>query len=273
MRIWYRFLVVDFWVDNANRVSNLVCITITYFLPKFSKTLLILICTYIGIYAQEQKDFSQLKLQAINTYKKAFKNHQLLQQGKEYGYFYSNVKGNYVLGDSVGSLKYDGIFYPEVDLHYDTYNDLVLVRNNQAGGRRYLIIKQAKVEAFTINGIMFIHLQEPIDSLIETGIYQLAFDQNGMRLLVKKRKTLDKNTSRLPTEIKVAQFVSSDIHYLNTPTKTFQIKNKRDLFDAFQHQERIKAYIKSEKIRFTPQKEEFTNQIIKILIFNHKQYH
>ncbi len=226
---------------------------------------LFMVCLMLGgmltVCGQKNSAFEQAK----EAYTAAYGNNQLLANGKVYGYLYPQVAGKHYLSDEIGNLSYDGALYPRVDLHYDLYNDLVFVRNFQGGADRFLILRQDRVTAFRIGNQQFVRLLEAPDSLMEVGIHQLAFDQNGMKLYVKKRLKLDKNPSSLPGGVR-AEFLLEDTHYLiraNAPAVI--LKNKKDLLTALSDFPDVKALMKSKQIFLTPRKEGFTNQLVQVL--------
>lgn len=226
---------------------------------------LFMVCLMLGgiltVCGQKNSAFEQAK----EAYTAAYGNNQLLANGKVYGYLYPQVAGKHYQSDASGNLFYDGAGYPRVDLHYDLYNDLVFVKNFQGGADRFLILRQDRIVNFRIENRQYVRLLEAPDSLMETGIHQLAFDQNGMKLYVKKRLKLDENPSSLPGGVR-AEFLVADIHYLireNAPAAI--IKNKRDLLLALSDFPDVKALMKSNQIFLTPRKESFTNQLVQVL--------
>lgn len=226
---------------------------------------LFMVCLMLGglltVYGQRNSAFEQAK----EAYTAAYGNNQLLANGKVYGYLYPQIAGKHFLSDASGNLSYDGADYPRVNLHYDLYNDLVFVKNFQGGADRFLILRQDRVTAFRIGNRQFVRLLEAPDSLMDVGIHQLAFDQNGMKLYVKKRLKLDENPSSLPGGVR-AEFLLADTHYLireNMPARI--IRNKKDLLLALSDFPDVKKRLKSNQIFITPRKEGFTGQLVQVL--------
>lgn len=226
---------------------------------------LFMVCLMLGgmltVCGQKNSAFEQAK----EAYTAAYGNNQLLANGKVYGYLYPQIAGKHFLSDASGNLSYDGALYPSVDLHYDLYNDLVFVKNFQGGADRFIILRQDRVTDFRLGIRQFVRLLKAPNSLMEAGIHQLAFDQNGMKLYVKKHLKLDKNPSSLPGGVR-AEFLVADTHYLlreNAPAMI--LKNKKDFLLALSDFPDVKALMKSKQIFLTPRKEGFTNQLVQVL--------
>ena len=211
---------------------------------------------------QGQQIDIQEKAEAI--YAQSFDPEQALKNGKQYGYFYPSSEGRHFMHDAEGSIHYDGNWYHDVDLYYDMYNQLVLVRNYQGGGRQYLIPRQDYIKAFEMEGQRFDFFRHPPDSSMTPGFYAELFNRKGTRLFVKRNRELDQNRSRRPGD-KRTRFVLADEHYLLDSTGAHIISNKKELFEAMGNNPGLLAHIKSRRIRLRPKESLFTEQIVSIL--------
>ena len=216
------------------------------------------------ILAQTNANPTPHKTLARQLYLKTFDPDLALKHGKQYGYFYPHSEGKHFLNDPEGSLRYDGANYKNVDIYYDMYNQLLLVRNYQAGGRQYLILKQERVESFNLGGNQYYKFEVLPDTLMKAGYYRLAFERGDTQLLVKQQRELDENRSRQPGTAR-SSFVVADIHYLIRPSGVVIIKNKKELLQLFQNPDEIEHFLKADKIRVKPKEATFTEQIVLLL--------
>ena len=197
-------------------------------------------------------------------YLKAFDPDLPLKHGKQYGYFYPHSEGKHFVNDPQASLRYDGANYKNVDIYYDMHNQLILVRNYQAGGRQYVILQQEKVESFQLNGKQYYYFEALPDTFMKPGYYQIAYEQGDTQLYVRQHRKLDENRSRQPGAAR-SSFVIADIHYLIRPSGVQIIKSRKDLIQLFQHPDEVEAFLKDDKIRLKPREEVFTAQIVLLL--------
>lgn len=205
---------------------------------------------------------------AWQVYEQAIEKNQLISQGKVYGYLYPQASGSHYIMDEKeeGRLVYDGLTYKNMALYYDMYNDLIFFSTKQDGLQRYLILDQQKISAYQIGDLHFIHLFSSPDTMVKKGLYQLAFEQGAIRLLVKKRKELIRDAGQMAGQ-KRYKFVNADVHYLFKQEGLFIIKRKKDLLKAFGNHSELKSFIKKEGIRLKANRGDFTSQLVRALMY------
>ena len=212
----------------------------------------------------------QARLEAFRT--QFIPDDRSLKNGKEYAYFYSQVKGThyYQSSDNNGSLKYDGSWYKDQLLTYDILNDLLVISVKGEQSQRYLIVNPYKLEEFEMLGDKFRNLRASQDSMMRPGIYQVAYEKGALTYYIKHRKETKLDTYAY-VRSRMYRFISSQTHYLVVNGKAHVLKGKRDLFHALGKDEGVKEFIQKNKLRLGTDREDFTRNIIQVLEYYHSE--
>lgn len=188
---------------------------------------------------------------------------QQIKQGKQYHYYYPNIKGHQYWGNSVyetGTLTYEGISYQEVLLKYDNYNNLLVTTVVQNGLTNDIILDNSRIQGFIIHDQQFIHIVDGT-GLLAPDFYILAFPGTEVQLYIKTQKTIVGNTGR-PGEL-LKKFVQKDSHILLVEGEQYFVNNRKDVLKAFSKKPELVVSIKSSNLRF--KKNELTASLMEIL--------
>ena len=189
---------------------------------------------------------------------------QQIRQGKQYQYFYPNIKGHQYWDRpiyKIGVLSFEGITYHDVLLNYDSYNNLVMTAIVQNGLTRNIILDNSRIDEFRINNQNFVNIRDST-SLLTLGFYILVFQGTEVQYLIKSQKSVVGNTGRRGEPLK--KFVAKESNILLVNGEIHIIKNKKDVMEAFSNRPQLVAFIGSSKLRFK-QKNQMTSSLLVIL--------
>ncbi|MCM4160974.1 hypothetical protein FHG64_06115 [Antarcticibacterium flavum] len=93
---------------------------------------------------------------------------------------------------SPGSLVYEGQPYYEVDMKYNVYDDLLLLRGT---GSKPLQIHQSRIAEFHLDGYDFININADTTAAVH-GFYEVLLETGQLKLLKKHRKKYRKFLDR-----------------------------------------------------------------------------
>ncbi|MEM7381745.1 MAG: hypothetical protein AAF361_11185 [Bacteroidota bacterium] len=109
---------------------------------------------------------------------------------------------------SKGSVNFNGQDYYDLDLKYNVYEDLLLMRIENRLGGNILRLYEHKISGFVIGNHHFVNLRsEEVGEDIVPGFYEVALDQPGFSLLKKHQKLL---TRQLESTIFFYEFEELD---------------------------------------------------------------
>ncbi|MEM6345308.1 MAG: hypothetical protein AAF927_15560 [Bacteroidota bacterium] len=191
---------------------------------------------------------------------------ELLLNGKEYRHYYIKTKGNQYISDQAiveGNLWYEGVYYENLQLNYDIYNNLLFIAFVSEAEKVYVILNEAKIQAFEMIGMRFINLQDSSILGLPGGIYEEFFRQGERLLLVKHRKVLTKDVDTL--EGTLQKFDRKTIYYLIEGGAIYQIRNKKDLINALGGDEGLVRFLKEKKIKLRKSRDDFEFNLARVL--------
>ncbi|MEL7531688.1 MAG: hypothetical protein AAFN10_10290 [Bacteroidota bacterium] len=191
---------------------------------------------------------------------------ELLLNGKEYRHYYAKTKGNQYISEQTileGKLWYEGVYYENLQLNYDIYNNLLFAAFVNESEKIYIILNQAKIQAFEFIGMRFVNLQDSSIAGLPGGIYEEFFRQGERRLMIKHRKVLTKDVDTL--EGTLQKFDRKTIYYLIEGGVVYQIKNKKDLIEALGEDEGFARFLKENKIKLRKRRDDFEFNLAKAL--------
>ena len=232
-------------------------------IPKFSLLLLFIIIFLNNkgttqIVAADSFSIQTLKEKAVEKYYNYMKSQLKVLNGWEYKDYHRLITGDqFFLTDEPvnGSVLYDGILYPDLQLRYDIVNDVVVIRHpSQEGYISDVQIPGDKISRFTIPEHNFIRINS--DSLSETNIPTGFYDQiyNGtVQVLVKRMKRLVESAGS--SEIQ-KEFVYKERFYIYRNNEYHQIRGRRSFLKLFpERKKEIKRFLKKNNLRFNYDKE------------------
>jgi len=132
---------------------------------------------------------------------------------------------------TLGTVVYDGQFYPEVSLKYDLFSDQIIVVREGSGGASIIQLIKEKTEAFTINDLQFIRLDyEDGNKLKTSGFHEVLIETDHFKLLKRYQKNQEK---RIANRVVVYEYrLRTNYVFLHNNSYTI-IKNKKDLVKLF----------------------------------------
>lgn len=122
-----------------------------------------------------------------------------------------------------GSIKFEGTWYHDFPMMYDTYTDQVVGQSEN--GFPFIIIGD-RVSEFTIGGHEFVRLGAM--GTTGAGFYQRLV-KGSVNVYAKRVKLLDEKIDGLTIERK---FKPSDTYYIEKAGRFYAIDRQKDLFDA-----------------------------------------
>ena len=198
--------------------------------------------------AIETEDLSR----AVHLYNQAFQNHKKILTGKYHNDYYKGVNGHPYYDEIIwkmGSIVYENEQYDSVEIKYDIYSDLLLIKYiDQKGYIRPIQLYSTKVNAFKINGHQFINLRRDTAEDHLYGFYDLLLEGEIASVLVKRRKEIDQSTTLTSLE---NQFVVNDILYIRIEYSFYEVKKRKSILDILSDKKsELKTYLKQNKKRF-----------------------
>ncbi|SMD32275.1 hypothetical protein SAMN04488029_0618 [Reichenbachiella faecimaris] len=138
---------------------------------------------------------------------------------------------------SEGQLTFAGEQYNGLYLLYNTYHDLLIIRNRavQISAIEPTLLNQHKVDEFVIHGHQFIHLKDSVAPGHAPGFYELFFDGQSIDFYIKRIK----NEYIKGREI---VFQDEDRYFLFDGQQFIKYKGKKSMYKCFPE---IKAQMKS----------------------------
>ncbi|MDN5200293.1 hypothetical protein QQ008_02950 [Fulvivirgaceae bacterium BMA10] len=189
---------------------------------------------------------------------------ELLKYGKLYYYGYPRVKGNQFLDmekkNDKASIVFKDQFFDEIDLRYDVYNDLILVRETEHADINYLIIDAGHITSFILDGRKFIYHSD-VDGALESGTYELAFESSRLKLLIKRKKRLIKDKGMYGQ----IRFENDDDYFLIGPHGPTTLKSIKDVLKGLGDNKEIMAFIKRNRYKFNKKEQEFAKSLVSVL--------
>ncbi len=153
-----------------------------------------------------------------------------------------------LMESSSNELWFDQQYYGNVHLLYDTYTDILVLRQRDKNGLFVMIeLEQDKIKGFTINQHHFIKLTNPkqFRGRTDNGYYDMLFEGNHIKLVAKRNKSQYKNDTNMRIEYQL-----DDHYYLIKNSQWIPIAGLRNILTALEeNKNEIKAYIKTHKIR------------------------
>lgn len=189
----------------------------------------------------------------------------LLLNGPRYKYRYPNAEGHqYLNGQAMhfGKLIYEGVDFPNVEINYDVYNDVIFTSYNEEDHIKFLILDSKRVEGLYLNDQYFIYVGDNLYSGVPSGIYEQVYLQDSLIYLRKRAKKLLKSSNSTGDK-----FIQNDAHYLIRNKEACEIKNKKDLLACLGNEKNIKSFMIKNKLKLKVKGKSFRDEVVKILTF------
>lgn len=169
-----------------------------------------------------------------------------LFNGKEYidRHRTINIKNKFLAGGTgIGAVLYDGQWFPNLQMRYNVFDDLLLVQLESNLGNNILELIKQKIEQFTFNGLQFINVNPIQSNSPVTGFYEILFENPQLSILKKHAKSITEKRDRQVTYFEFEPieghyaFGYKNIHYL--------LRSRNDIINVFPElKEEITSYYK-----------------------------
>jgi len=249
--------IAHFLYRYYNPTNDNICIVSSKF-KIFIFLIILLTVSASASIAQNQiaksatKNKNEDLLKAESIYNETFHNHSKILTGKYYNDSYRGIKDHPYYNESswkIGSVGYENQEYDSIEIKYDVYRDLLLVKYiDEQGYIRPIQLYSAKVEAFQLYGHHFQHLEG--DSLPNdiSGFFDLLHSGNNASVLAKRRKEIDQSNTLTSLE---HRFVTKDKLYIRLGQNFYEIKKRKSMLEVLSDRKsELKAYLKLNKSRF-----------------------
>jgi hypothetical protein len=142
-----------------------------------------------------------------------------------------------------GSIVYGDIFYPNVFLKYDLYQNEVVIRHYN--GYSAVTLFTPRIQSFSIGNAHFVNL--PAEKTLPPGIYE-ELVMGKVSLYAKRSKSKKENIAISGIEQK---FVQQSSFYVKKENVYYPAKTQSEIMELMKDKKNeIKAHFKANKIRF-----------------------
>lgn len=149
-----------------------------------------------------------------------------------------------------GTVVYDGITFPDVNMLYDIYKDELVIQHFH---RLMLTLHNDKLTEFSFDGNRFIRIVRDSTKNVPfgTGIYQ-ELHRGKTSLLVKRVKIMEETI----TDVLVQKFISKNYYYINRNNTWHAVKTFKELRSVLKEKSKeIRQHLNKNKIRYRRDRE------------------
>jgi hypothetical protein len=155
----------------------------------------------------------------------------------------------------IGSVLYNGDFYPNILLHYDEVLDVLVF---ETSGRKIQLVNE-KITSFSIGEDSFILFQED-ENAGKATYFQLIYDGK-VRALKKEVKSVIEDISS-PTDGIKRYIKKVERYYIQKDNSLILMRRKKDLISCFSDQKKeIQKYLNDNNLSFKKDKGIFLNKV------------
>ncbi|MFY0687371.1 MAG: hypothetical protein JXQ90_09410 [Cyclobacteriaceae bacterium] len=162
--------------------------------------------------------------------------------------FYGNMEW------ASGQIEYNGRVYDDVQMLYDVYTDVLLVKNVAAKDQfePAIRINQNRIDAFRLNEAQFTQLRDDAPQGISNGIYEVVFQGDKIELLAKRVK-LKKMSSGM-SGVGDVDYYHQDRYYMFYDSVYVELKSNKSLYEVFpEMSNELKSLVKEMSINVKKQ--------------------
>lgn len=150
-----------------------------------------------------------------------------------------------------GTVVYDGVTFPGVNMIYDIYQDELVIQHFH---RLMLTLHSAKVKEFTYDNLHFIRFERDStqSSTLATGFYQELYNGNS-KFLVKRQKIMEETI----TDVLVQKFVSKNFYHVYMNNTWHNVKNWGDMKGILKKEKskEVRQHLRKNGVKFRKDKE------------------
>ena len=182
---------------------------------------------------------------AVNMYNNTIGKNSVIFTGVAYYDIRRGIKGHpFFMNDlwEIGTIVYRDQKFDSIDIKYDILRDLLLVKNIDKRGFIWPIqLNSLKVEEFNVLGHHFMNIEEDTLSNFKTGFYDVLFDGDKAKVLIKRRKEINESQGFGNLE---KEYVLNDIWYIKSGQEYYVVKGKNSILKVFaDRKNEIKAFL------------------------------
>ncbi|HLN53571.1 MAG TPA: hypothetical protein VK212_07665 [Lentimicrobium sp.] len=188
------------------------------------------------VYSQKSVDFQ-----------KVYGSDPLLFNGKLYRFYAGLTKGTPFLFDKFnnGTITLRGQVYEDQSINFDIYNrQLVLQYISESGGINRIIVSEAWLESFEVNGSVF----EPVELGDSVPVLCKVLKTDQLKLVYELRKEMIMDNTISSTRMQFSSPIR--INYLASRDKLHRYTNNRTFVSFFdeQHKQELKKFLRKNRI-------------------------
>ncbi len=148
-----------------------------------------------------------------------------------------------------GSVLYDGIWYRDVQIMYDTYMDEVVLLHPQGTPLRLI---GERIQKFEYAGLFFERLGPDTDPQLKNGFYQRAI-KGPLTIYVKRTRKIEENIVDLAIERK---FVNTYLYYALKDGKYTAIGKQKSMLELVRNKRQgVVHHLKQQNLKFRKNRE------------------
>ena len=190
---------------------------------------------------------------AVNYYYKYTDKQARLYNGFLHIGYSHKIEGVAYYPDNIwkkGTVVYDGLEFPDVNMMYDAYKDELVIQHFH---RLMLTLHNEKVKEFSFNGNHFIrHVR---DSIVKgspsTGFYQELY-KGKSTLMARRVKILEEEV----TDVLEQRFIPKNFYYINRNNAWHAVKTYKELRAVLKEKSKeIRQYLRKNKVKYRKEKE------------------
>jgi len=192
---------------------------------------------------------------AVNYYVNNISEQAEIYNGPEYNFLPRAIKGTPYFEDKLdfsnATMKYNGTWYNNVPLLYDSYKD-VLVATQPQNQAKY-ILHQKYVAEFIVYGHHFVHML-PIDNdkaKLREGYYEQLYAGKTI-VMIKYTKTRVESTSIQGVEV---VFDDKQNYFISRGNAIYEVNSKGSVLDVFKDKKKeLSSYLSRNNINYKENK-------------------
>ncbi len=146
-----------------------------------------------------------------------------------------------------GSLTYDGILYPDIELEYDLVLDQLVIRDPT--GKTLISLISQKINHFSIGSHYFRYLNQFKGNLVtlDAGIYEQLYAEGRLALYARHDKKLIFPSNNQEQ----ARYVANNTYFLRKDDQFYPVEGEGSLLSALKDKkEALRTYIRANKLHF-----------------------
>lgn len=141
----------------------------------------------------------------------------------------------------MGSVLYDGYWFPDLQMRYNIFDDLLIVQLEIGQGLKIVQLVREKVDRFTLNNKNFYNIPANRSNARVQGFHEILFEQGSIMLLKKHALNIFEKRDR---QVTYFEFEPVDGHFaFSYRDNIYLIGSRNELEKIFpQHREEIQSY-------------------------------